>query len=114
MLPKHYIKAFSNRIDVNLTSYFVTRRKIRFRFIAQLSVSYDTFGVSNVNNSEYHLKIAKCYPELVTRVLWADNNTESIKLEGILGTSNTNNKIAVSTKLPSLILYYLPFLYNRR
>lgn len=75
-------------------------------FTINMSVAFDTLAVLNVGNADFHLKIAKRYPQLVKSLIWAKDQYSPLTLSGVVSETDRRN-FKPTTELPAVIEYKL-------
>lgn len=76
----------------------------------KISLTYDTAATINVGFAAYHLAIAKAFPSVVKKLIWADesSNYAPLVLSGVV-TETNDGKSKANSILPAMIEYYLPY-----
>jgi hypothetical protein len=71
--------------------------------------TYDTAAVANIGWADFHLAFAKQFPSAVKSITWAKDKYTSLTLSGVVTDDDKAKKDALTTSLPVVIEYHMPY-----
>jgi hypothetical protein len=99
-------------IDTHLPHFDLAVGQRESTSIFKISLAFDTCAVTNVGWSNYHLAIAKKYPQIVKSLTWAKDKYTPLTLSGVVSPEDANkdDEKRHQTILPAVIEYHMPYL----
>jgi hypothetical protein len=99
-------------IDTHLPHFDLAVGQHKSSLIFKISLAFDTCAVTYVGWSNYHLAIAKKYPQIVKSLIWAKEKYTPLTLSGVVSPDESpkDDEKRHQTVLPAIIEYHMPYL----